>query len=152
MSIGEWRNEVYHLRHQLSLEESSLLSHKEKLRGFASEYFSQQRRLKDGEFCEEDKEEYDYYKLCEFNFTECKNTIGDLTTRLQTRTEELEEREEALSNFLVKMASKSSNPVRDEEGRVVQPTGDLDSVHSAASFDPEDPIDNECLGREENIT
>ena len=59
---------------------------------------------------------------------------------------------------MLRKSSRSNDPTRDKDGRIVEPNdegdveGDANSTfNSVASFDMNDAMDNECIVREEKF-
>ena len=78
---------------------------------------------------------------------------------MEGHKEELERCETALKNYLLRKPLRSNVPTRDKDGRIVEPNdegdddGNDDSVfNSVPSFDMNHPMDNECIGREEQFS
>ena len=149
MSVGDEKAERHHLRYQITIEETSLLTHKDKLGGFAKEYFSLKKRVKDREIISDDEEEHEYYNMSKFNFDDCKNKITDLTEWVKTLAEELTlcevELAQRKNKALAKTALFSGVDVDMEDN------DEFACFDSEASIDPTNALDNDMVGLEEQF-
>ena len=82
-----------------------------------------------------------------------------MVTRLEGRKEELEHCETALKDYLLRKSLRSNDPTREKDGRIVEPNygGDNDghansTFNSVATFDVNNAMDNECIGREKQFS
>ena len=154
MSLSDQQDNVAQLRHQITSDETSLLSHKSALSGFAAEYFKWKKKVNNGEIKQsEDEEEYEYFEMAKFNYKDCQSKIQQITERVDTSKQELEQCEKELEASKKKEADTcaekdETEKEKDEEDEVLSigsndgsrdlNDDEIDDIDDIANeFDPE---------------
>ena len=142
MSLAEHKEGVSQLRFQISTEQTNLLNHNEKLSGFAEKYFSYKGMVTRGEIVEDiHEEEFEYFEICRFNYTDCKNRIVDVTENIKTIKEELEQCIKDYEEEKSKLAADNDDHIvkkRSKKKRVELDVRSIGSNDGSADFSDDD--------------